>query len=486
MHEDDGHTWANEGAQPPHDREVELSVIAHMIIAPWRSAEFALSALASSLTEADFYSGSLGAIFGAIRAIAATGEPVEAVSIAAKLRETGKLQGAGGIGAIIEICNSANIVSAPVLQAHVRRLRDLSRLRHALLVVQKAQAEIYQAQIEDVADYGSKLLGDLNHVFLDGRGDSGRFQPIGVHAVEVVRRIGEARQRGAMAGISTGMREWDAKSSGLHDGDLTVVAGRPGMGKTSVMNAMAYACATAQRRLDEPPRVPALISIEMPGYQLAGRMACTVAGVEVTSLRSGRFVGSSYSLLLAELEKIRGLEVEILDAPALTLDEIVGHLRQLAGQLAARGRRLGTVIIDHLNIVRLVIRKGQNEVSAISDITRGLKALAKELACPIVLLAQLNREVEKRSDRRPMISDLRGSGSIEQDADNIVFLYRDDYYDRTSPDTGWLECIFAKQREGPTGMVRVGFDAKFVRLWDRDEEMEEGREAPEEFGFGDI
>lgn len=472
-----------ERSAPPHDEECEKSILSHVMLADWTNRDLQFSVLAKDLRPEDFYVGSHGHIWEAARSLAAVGRPTDVVSIATWLKEQGKIDQVGGIQALTEMLNSAPVVMFAVLENHIRKVQETARLRQALAVCQEAEALMYSGEIPSAGEFGTSLVSRLNKIFLDGRGSSKRFLRLTEIIPEVRRRIGDVKLNGSR-GIPTGMRAWDDLSTGNHDGDLTVVAGRPGMGKTGVANCMALACASMPLRLDEPQRVPAIVSLEMPDAQLIGRMGAAGAKVSPSSLRSGNFRANGYGDFMDELTRLeRGYDIRVLDG-RFTGDAIIAQLRQLAEQLKVEKKRLGTVIIDHLNIVKLEPKKNQTISHCVGEFTAALKELAKELQCPIILLCQLNREVEKRADRRPMISDLRESGSIEQDADNIVFLYRDDYYNKQSDRKGWLEAIFAKQRDGATGTANVGFEAEFVRLWDREEDSKQ--EETHTNGFEDL
>jgi replicative DNA helicase len=295
------------------------------------------------------------------------------------------------------------------------------------------------------------------------------------------KRLNDAMARGdRITGVPTGFERFDRMTAGLHEGDLTIVAARPGMGKTSfVLNVAANVASPKGRELADDPNqrwedagVGAVVfSLEMPREQLANRMVCSEARVDVSKMRTGYLSPQDWSKLTQAASFLGGLPIWIDDSPGLTLLELRAKVRRLQSEFDTRDdtgrklRKIGLVVVDYLQLM-----KGRDGVSSreqeISEISRGLKGLAKELEVPVIALSQLNRAVETRSEKskRPQISDLRESGAIEQDADNIVFIYRDEYYNQDSTDKNIAELIIAKQRNGPTGTVKVRFDRQWTRF----------------------
>jgi replicative DNA helicase len=277
-------------------------------------------------------------------------------------------------------------------------------------------------------------------------------------------------------GLETGFHRFDRILGGLRDGELTIVAARPGMGKTSFILNLAANVARPKRfekttdpndRWEEPGVGVVIFSLEMPNEQLANRMLCCEAKVNIGKLNGGSAGVSDWRLLTITASEISPLPVWLRDAPGATLLDVRSLVRRIQASLSHRAdgvRRLGLVIVDYLQLMRGSGKAGNRE-QEISELSRGLKGLAKEFSVPVIALSQLNRQVETRADKRPMISDLRESGAIEQDADNIVFLYRDEYYTKElCKCPGTVEVIVAKQRNGPTGMAMHKWSGEFTRF----------------------
>jgi replicative DNA helicase len=301
---------------------------------------------------------------------------------------------------------------------------------------------------------------------------------------ETFRRMMKATERGArIIGISTGFDRYDRLTSGLHDGELTIVAARPGMGKTSLVLNMAINVASPQQlesardpneRWEEPGYGVVVFSLEMPREQIVNRMLCSEARVDVSRVRTGMLAPSDWSKLTQSAAHLNSLNIWIDDSAALSILELRSKVRRLQSEFdridpetGEKKQRLGLVVVDYLQLMRGRENAASRE-QEISEISRGLKQLAKELSLPVIALSQLNRAVETRGEKskRPQLSDLRESGAIEQDADNICFIYRDDYYNKESADRAVAELIIAKQRNGPTDTAKCRFDAQYTRFED--------------------
>jgi replicative DNA helicase len=307
--------------------------------------------------------------------------------------------------------------------------------------------------------------------------------PVNEAIHDAFRILTEARQRGgAITGYASGFVELDKLTSGFHKGDLYIVAGRPGMGKTAFVLNMAVNVASPKgeslsddpyqdAKVERPGQGVAFFSLEMPKEQLAARMLACESRVDMKSIRSGQVAPDDWNKLTEAAARLGRLPIWLDDTPALGILELRAKIRRLQAELkrGAHGKapveQLGLVAVDYLQLM-----KGRRDAASreqeISEISRGLKQLAKEMAVPVLALSQLNRSVETRGtkDKRPQLSDLRESGAIEQDADTIMFIYRDEYYFQDSPDRGVAEIIVAKQRNGPTGMIRSKFTAQYTRF----------------------
>jgi replicative DNA helicase len=368
---------------------------------------------------------------------------------------------------------------------HAKIVHEKWRLRQLAATCQRISAECYA----DVGEVQAFIDGAEQAVYDIARVGTARqqIQPIDGAIKSAFEQINAAAERGdRITGVPTGYDRLDGKTAGLHEGDLVIVAARPGMGKTSfVLNiatnvASPVTVVTGGRETYKPGQAVCVFSLEMPREQLASRMVCSEARVDLGRLRQGHLHADDWRKLTESAAYLTSLPLWIDDTPAIGLAELRSKVRRVQAhvefamaQARARGEehpnlpeRVGVVAVDYLQLM-----KGRDDVSSreqeISEISRGLKGLAKELKVPVIALSQLNRAVETRStkDKRPQLSDLRESGAIEQDADTIIFIYRDDYYNpETSDLKGIAELIIAKQRNGPTGKVKVRFSASCTRF----------------------
>lgn len=460
-----------EGRVPPNDLEAEAAVLSAVMLDP--------SALdkVTDLKPEFFYSEAHRRIFEACVELRAGGHPVDVLQVGSWLRDRQRLAQVGGTGYLTEILDAAPVVAN--VAAYARTIHEKYRIRQLILACQKVTAQGY-------VDYGEAQS------FIDGAEQAiyNIARTASKQSVEKLldvmkksfKRLNDAVARGdRITGVSTGFERFDAKTAGLHEGDLTIIAARPGMGKTSfVLNLAANVAAPKKREVDgdpnqnwEEPGVGAVIfSLEMPREQLANRLVCCEARVDVSKMRTGFLSPQDWSKLTQAASFLGTLPIWIDDSPGLTLIELRAKVRRLQSEFdqydeqGRKIRKIGCVIVDYLQLMKG--RDGvQSREQEISEISRGLKGLAKELEVPVLALSQLNRAVEQRSEKskRPLISDLRESGAIEQDADNIIFIYRDDYYNKeNSPEPNVAELIIAKQRNGPTGTAKVRFDKQWTRF----------------------
>ena len=274
------------------------------------------------------------------------------------------------------------------------------------------------------------------------------FQSMDSLVVELLDRVEEMSQNpNDITGVATGFYDFDRMTSGLQPGDLVVLAARPSMGKTALAINIAEHVA-----LNEGLPV-AVFSMEMGASQLAIRIVGSIGRIDQSRLRTGKLTADEWPRLTESIEKLRNVSLHIDETPGLTPSELRANARRLARQCG----KLGLIVVDYLQLMSGSTSDGENRATEIGEISRGLKMLAKELQCPVMALSQLNRSVEQRTDKRPMMSDLRESGAIEQDADVIMFIYRDDYYNKDSKEPGVAEVIIGKQRNGPTGTVKLAF-----------------------------
>lgn len=449
---------------PPQDLDAESAVLSAVML------EGAVDRVADILRPEHFYSQENGDIFRAACELATTYSQIDPITIKARLVASGKLR-QDGAAYLMQLCDATPSVQH--LEAHAQIVVDMWRRRQAIEVSRKTAAEGY-GEIGDVQawlDERERALFDVVH----SKGDDGQSERLRDILHEEFRRIEQASERGGLVGISTGRRDLDKITGGLHRGDLTIIAGRPGMGKSALAAdiAVSVACAVEDVGTREKPDVRnlavQLFSLEMPREQLAMRMLCTEAEVDIGALRRNQIAPSDWSRITPSIETLSKVRVWINDVAGLSPLDLRAKVRRRMAECDRDGVRMGAIIVDYLQLMRGPTSKNGTREQEIGSISRSLKALAKELKVPVIALSQLSRNVEQRDDKRPQLSDLRESGAIEQDADNILFVYRHEYYD---PDKATAknkaELIMAKQRNGPTGTIFVRFDGRFTRFTDLD------------------
>ncbi|HEY8048861.1 MAG TPA: replicative DNA helicase, partial [Ramlibacter sp.] len=292
--------------------------------------------------------------------------------------------------------------------------------------------------------------GKIFKIGEEGNRNKQGFQSMDVLAVQLIDRVTELAENGAedVTGVRTGFYDLDRNTAGLQPGDLIILAARPSMGKT------AFALNIAENVSVNEGLPVVVFSMEMGASQLAVRIVGSIGRIDQTHLRTGRLTDEEWPRLTEAIEKLRSVSLHIDETPGLTTSELRANARRLARQCG----KLGLIVVDYIQLMSVSAgMSDENRATAIGEISRGLKMLAKELQCPVIALSQLSRGVESRTDKRPMMSDLRESGAIEQDADVIMFIYRDDYYNKDSKEPGVSEIIISKQRNGPTGTVKLMF-----------------------------
>ncbi|WLE60251.1 replicative DNA helicase [Burkholderia plantarii] len=413
----------------------------------------AYDVIAAELCADDFTVGEHRAIFSAISQLIVGQEPADVVTVFEHLRAT-KARVAEPLRYLNEIVGSTP--GAANLARYAGIVRSRSQLRGA---VRAARAVIDQC-FNTAGREASEIIDEAQAAFLrltdSAARSSGGFQPMQPALTRVVERIDElfhSPNRGGITGTSTGFLDLDARLDGMHGGELIVVGGRPSMGKTSLaMNIAEYVAIELQLPVG-------VLSLEMPAEQLTMRMLASQSRISQNRLRTGRLEDDDWPRLTHGVERMASAPVDILDSSAITPSKFKAELRRLH---RARGR-LGLVVVDYL---QLMSGDGNTEMRAgeVAEISRALKQIAKELDVPIVALSQLNRGLEQRPNKRPVMSDLRESGAIEQDADVILFIYRDEVYNPDSADRGTAEIIIAKQRNGPIGTVRLAFQNATTRF----------------------
>lgn len=399
----------------------------------------------------DFYRHDHRLIFQAIGALSDESRPFDVVTISEWLDSHAQLDEAGGLAYLGELAR--NTPSA----ANITAYADIVRERAVLRGLIEVGTDIANTGFSSEGRSASQLLDEAEQrVFeIADRGVRSRmgFAPIKDVLVNVMDRIDTLFQSdSSITGVATGYTDLDDRTSGLQHSDLIIVAGRPSMGKTAfAMNIVEQAAIKGRLTVG-------VFSMEMPAEQLTMRMLSSLGRIDQHKVRSGRLDDDDWPRLTSALTMLNDTDIYIDDTPALTPLELRARCRRLK-----REKNLGLVVVDYLQLMQVHGTK-ENRATEISEISRGLKALAKELAVPVVALSQLNRSLEQRPDKRPVMSDLRESGSIEQDADVILFIYRDEVYNQDSADKGVAELLIRKQRNGPIGMVKLAFLGQYTRF----------------------
>jgi replicative DNA helicase len=435
---------------PPHSIEAEQSVLGGLLL-----DNTAFDRIADRVSENDFYRDEHRRIFRQISRLLERNKPADAVTVAESLDIAGEGSETGGLAYLGEL--AANTPSA----ANIGRYAEIVRERAVLRQLVTAGDEIASSALNPLGREPKELLDEAEaKVFAIAEGGM-RHQTGFVHInpllTQVVERIQELHDRdnpSDITGIPTGYHDLDGKTSGLQPGDLLIVAGRPSMGKTS------FALNMAEHVAIEVGLPVAVFSMEMGGAQLAMRMLSSVGKLDAHRVRTGRLNDDEWSRLSFALGKMHEAPLYIDETPALNPIDLRARARRLHRQCG----KLGLIVIDYLQLMSAAGGRSENRATEISEISRSLKGLAKELSVPVIALSQLNRSLEQRPNKRPVMSDLRESGAIEQDADVIMFIYRDEVYNPDSPDKGSAEIIIGKQRNGPIGMVRLTFVGEYTRF----------------------
>ena len=436
---------------PPHSIEAEQSVLGGLLL-----DNAAFDKIADLVGESDFYRDEHKRIYRQIRKLLERSKPVDVVTVAESLDLAGEGSETGGLAYLGEL--AANTPSA----ANIRRYAEIVRERAILRKLVTAGDEIAGSAFSPMGRDPKQLLDEAEaKVFAIAesgfRSETG-FQHINPLLTQVVERIQELHDRdnpSDITGVPTGYHDLDAKTSGLQPGDLLIVAGRPSMGKTS------FALNMAEHVAIEVGLPVAVFSMEMGGAQLAMRMLSSVGKLDAHRVRTGKLNDDEWSRLSFALGKMHEAPLYIDETPALNPIDLRARARRLHRQCG----KLGLIVIDYLQLMSSASQGGgENRATEISEISRSLKSLAKELSVPVMALSQLNRSLEQRPNKRPVMSDLRESGAIEQDADVIMFIYRDEVYNPDTPDKGSAEIIIGKQRNGPIGMVRLTFIGEYTRF----------------------
>lgn len=432
---------------PPHSIQAEQSVLGSLMLdnQTWDS-------VADLLIEADFYRRNHQLIFKVIEQLAEKLMPFDIVTLSNTLKSIGELDAVGGVpylsALVEETPTAANII------AYAQIVKDKAILRELIHVGTEISNTAFYPEGRETADlleYAERQVFKIAEQRQKNQSGFVSIKPLLAQTVAKIEKL--YAQEGAITGASTGFTDFDELTSGLQPADLVIVAGRPSMGKTTVAMNIAENVAL---KSDKPVLV---FSMEMPADALAMRMMSSLGRIDQHKVRTGKLGDDDWPRLTSAISLLANTKLFIDDTPALSPTEVRARARRVAREHGD----IALVVVDYLQLMQSP-SSGDNRVQQISDISRGLKALAKELNAPVVALSQLNRNLEQRPNKRPVMSDLRDSGAIEQDADLIVFVYRDEVYNPETPDKGIAELIIGKQRNGPLGTVRLTFLGQYTRF----------------------
>jgi replicative DNA helicase len=434
---------------PPHSIEAESSVLGGLLL-----DNGAWDRVGDLLVDNDFYRHEHKLIYAAIGALINASKPADVITVNEQLQNQGKAEEMGGLSYLNSLAQY--VPSASNIRRYAEIVRERSILRKLVSASDEIATNAFNPQgkaIDRILDEAEQKIFNIGE---EGSRMKQGFQSMDTLVVELLDRVQEmADNPNDITGVPTGFYDLDRMTSGLQPGDMVVLAARPSMGKT------AFAINIAEHVALNEGLPVAVFSMEMGASQLAVRVVGSIGRIDQGHLRTGKLSDDEWPRLTEAIEKLRTVSLHIDETPGLTPSELRANARRLARQCG----KLGLIVVDYLQLMSGSGGSGgDNRATELGEISRGLKMLAKELQCPVIALSQLNRSVEQRTDKRPMMSDLRESGAIEQDADIIMFIYRDDYYNKDSKEPGVAEIIIGKQRNGPTGTVKLTFLKNLTRF----------------------
>ncbi len=428
---------------PPQNVEAERAVLGSILI-----DHEAIHKVLEFLREEDFYREAHRKIFAIMVHLSQKGEPTDLVTVSHALQQEGCLEMAGGASYLSDLVDS--IPSSANIASYGKIIREKGMVRNLISAASEIATMGYEnaEEAETLLDQAEKMIFNLSENRLRAS-----FTPVKDIVKDSFKKIEQLfESKGEVTGVATGFTEFDSMTCGLQKDELIIIAGRPSMGKTALaLNMAEYAAIHGRAHV-------AIFSLEMSKESLVTRMLCSQAFIDSSRLRKGQLEEKDWPLLTKAAGHLSDISLYIDDTPAVTVMEMRAKARRLK-----REHGLDLIIVDYLQLMR-GSSNVQNREQEISEISRSLKGIAKELKVPVVALSQLNRAVENRTNRRPQMADLRESGAIEQDADVICFIYRDEVYDPNTPDKGVAELIIAKQRNGPTGTARLAFLNQYTKF----------------------
>jgi replicative DNA helicase len=451
---------------PPHSIEAEHSVLAGLML-----SDDSIDDIMNMLNENDFYTKSHQLIFRSVIDLARKNHPYDLVSVITHLQSTGEIDEVGGKEYIVEVAQS--VANASNLMYYAQLVRDKAILRHLIAACNQISESSYFPKGRDVREILDQAESEVLKIAEHGSGKERNYKEMEFLLEAALTKIDELfNTEGTITGHETHLTEFDELTAGLQNGDLIIVAGRPSMGKTTFSMNLAENIATKN---GTPVGV---FSMEMPGESLAMRMISSIGRIDAGRMRTGKLEQEDWAKLNRAVSILSNSKVFIDDTPALMITELRARARRMDKDIREIQKKeaeakdldpekhitgLGLLVIDYLQLMR-GSAGAENRVNEISEISRGLKALAKELNIPVIALSQLNRSLEQRPNKRPVMSDLRESGAIEQDADLIIFIYRDEVYNKDTEDKGVAEIILGKHRNGSLGTVRLTFLGQYTRF----------------------
>ncbi|OIK15032.1 replicative DNA helicase [Bacillus sp. MUM 13] len=443
---------------PPQNVEAEQAVLGAIFLEP-----SSLTVTSEMLIPEDFYRSSHQKIFNVMLNLNDEGKAVDLITVTEELAAAKNLEEVGGVSYLSEL--AASVPTAANVEYYARIVEEKSLLRRLIRTATNIAQEGYSRE-----DEVENLLGEAEKNIMEvaQRKNSGAFQNIKDVLVRTYDNIEVLTNRkGDVTGIPTGFAELDRMTAGFQRNDLIIVAARPSVGKT------AFALNIAQNVATKTEENVAIFSLEMGAEQLVMRMLCAEGNINAQNLRTGSLTDEDWRKLTMAMGSLSNAGIYIDDTPGVRIGDIRSKCRRLKQE-----HGLGMILIDYLQLIQGNGRSGENRQQEVSEISRSLKALARELQVPVIALSQLSRGVEQRQDKRPMMSDIRESGSIEQDADIVAFLYRDDYYDKESENKNIIEIIIAKQRNGPVGTVSLAFVKEYNKFVNLERRLDDSQMPP--------
>lgn len=431
---------------PPQNIEAEQAVLGAVLI-----KKEALTEVQEILQPEDFYREAHRVVYSAMEELFLHNEAVDLVTLTEQLRKKDQLEKVGGLAFVTALANS--VPTAANVSYHAKIVREKADLRNLIDAATEIAGKAYEDadEVENIMDEAEKKI-----LSLASSRTGSDFEPIKTILMNSIDRISALYEsKGGLTGLSTGFKDLDQLTSGLQASDLVLVAARPSMGKTAFTLNIAAHAALRDHSV-------AFFSLEMSKEQLVQRMLCSEGAIDSQRLRTGQLEDEEWGKLIGTADRLSKAKIFIDDTPGITVMELRSKARRLKAE-----HGLELVVIDYLQLMQgRSSRSGDNRQQEISEISRSLKALARELNVPVVALSQLSRSVESRQVKKPMLSDLRESGSLEQDADIVMFLYREDYYDQDTENKNITEVIIAKHRNGPVDTVSLFFQKEFTKFRD--------------------